>query len=62
MRILDLEKIFETLKNQNFVTFQKLEHFFWIQLNVPIGIHNYSITEWPKNGQNRDLRVGTVRN
>ena len=62
MRILDLEKIFETLKNQNFMTFQKLEHFFWLQLNVPIGIHDYSITNCPKNGQNRDLRVGTVQN
>ncbi len=62
MRILDLEKILEILKNQNFATFSKLEHFFWLQLNVPIGIHDYSITNCPKNGQNRDLRVGTVQN
>ena len=62
MRILDLEKILETFKNENFLTYPQLEHFFTLQLKGPIGIHNYSITEMPKNGQNRDLRVGTVQN
>ena len=62
MRILDLEKILETFKIENFLTYPQLEHFFTLQLKSPIGIHNYSITEMPKNGQNRDLRVGTVRN